>query len=434
MNFKPNFDLNKNLDLKLLNLLFFIVGVSIPFSYAFNSISIFALFLYSFKWADRQNYLSLFKKGFYPPLLFVYFFIIQFIGIFYSDNLNIGISYVIQNIVFLILPITFVNILKILDGKKVKLAVTGLVVGLLTILLSIHINILQKIFSDENLGIISLITYFVRVEFVQEGLVEIHPPYFGLLTVFSIVAVFKSDFLSKKNILNIFIKYIIILYLIISLYGISSFMAIILLIALFVIYTLLLFRKRKFKSILIIFTSILILSVFLININYRGILASFRGESLLGRVEWSFFQGKGDTSRPENWKSVAIVIKEKILVGVGSDGGINYLQKHRNTTSESFREKHNAHNQYLEVLLRHGIFGLSLYLIILYYLITTAIKSRDMVFCWFLFVFIISSITESYLVRQIGIIFFAFYALLFSMFYNTNKRGVNQKSINKSKM
>jgi|26BtaG_2_1085354.scaffolds.fasta_scaffold01071_3 O-antigen ligase len=414
----------KNKKTAVLNLLLFIVGLSIPFSYAFNSIAIGSLFLYSFIWFEKGNYsFSWVTNRFQIHLLFLIYFSLQFIGVFYSENLSLGFSFLIQNIVFLILPLTFINLSKILDYEKVKFGIYGMVIGVHIILFSIHINILFQIFS-QNLGFESLIYYFVRLNFVQAGLVEIHPPYFGLMVVFSLLVILNTTFY-KDITLNGIVKYSLSTYLLVSLYGISSFMSIVLVFLLFIIYLFFLVKKKKTKVLISILLSILIVIITIGTLKNTNLINKFPGESLLGRIEWSFVKGKGDTSRPENWRSVLIVVKEHPLIGVGTYGGLNYLQENRNKTSESFKNGHNAHNQYLETLLRHGIIGLFVYLFIIYKLILSAIKSRNFIFCGFVFIFIVASITESYLVRQIGLTFFTFYALLFSTFYNF---GYNKKN------
>lgn len=394
------------------------IGFSIPFSRAFNSICIGLLFLYSFIWFKKNSFISLFESRFNLYLLFLIYFIIQILGVFYSDDVNGGFNYLKKNIVFLILPIAFINVSKILDYTKVKLSIYGLVASVTIILLSIHVNVLSKILSS-GLGLETLFTEFVRVDFVQRGLVEIHPPYFGLLVVFSIVAVLALK-LFKNQISTNVIRYSLAAYFIFSLYGISSFMAVVLLGVLFLFYTFILFKRKKLKTLFLIYT-LLLLSIFTIfsflNLNEKN-LDKFSGNTLIGRVVWSFYKGKGDTSRPENWKSVFMVVKDNLWFGIGSDGGVNYLQKYRSQKSESFKNKYNAHNQYLETLLRHGMLGLIVFLWIIYRLAFNAKRSNSIIFTCFVIIFVISSMTESYLVRQIGLTFFTFFALLFNAHYS----------------
>lgn len=405
-----------NLKINILNFLFFLVGFSIPISYAVNSISMAVLFAYSFIFFNKKNYTSILEKGFVIHVLFVTYFLLQFLGVFYSANQEVGFSYVLKNIVFLMLPITFINLQNALSPRNLKLGVLGLFLSVLLILSSIYSKIITDMFSNK-LDISALLYRFVRVNFVSKGFVQIHPPYFGLLVVFSIVFVLHIK-ISTHRIYNYFLKFIIVAFLLMALYGISSFMSVILLSVMFLGYVIYLISQGFFKQMMILFLTVILLVVIFIKFDGTALLLKSPGTSLLGRIEWSFVKGKGDTSRPDNWKSVYQVIKQHPLLGVGSDGGINQLQKYRPENSESFRDKHNAHNQYLETCLRHGLIGLMLYLVILGSLVKLAIKSKDIIFGSFIFIFVLASMTESFLVRQIGLTFFIFYALLFSTFYS----------------
>ena len=92
-----------------LRLLLFLVAFSLPFSFAFNSISLAALFLYSFIYFKKDYFLTyISNKKVY--LFYLLFFIVQSISIYYSNNKEFAIKVVTSNILFLIVPITFVNL------------------------------------------------------------------------------------------------------------------------------------------------------------------------------------------------------------------------------------------------------------------------------------------------------------------------------------
>lgn len=423
MNLHTNFFLKeKNPEIIVLNLLIFTVGFSIVFSYTFNSISIGLLFLWSFFWLKKHQINKTFLKSYKLHLLFLVYFVIQLAGVFYSNNLEEGFGYLVQNIVFLLFPITFFNISKVLDYRKLKLAIYGFLLGVLLVLLSIHYNIVVKMVS-EGMGINSLLKSFIRVDFVNNGIVQVHPPYLGMLAAYCFCLVLVLDFFKNKT-FNYLFKYSLGFYFLISIYEISSFMSMVLALVVFAGYCFtLIVRKstsKKTKLIISVLTLVLIACVYKVNI--REVVKGFPGESLLGRIEWSFYKEKGDTSRPENWRSVIQVVKSNPIFGIGSDGGLEYLQKFRSKRSESYINEHNAHNQYLETLLRHGLLGLLVYLLIIFFISKLAVISNNFCFIGFVFIFILASVTESYLVRQIGLTFFTFFTLLFSTYYSFNQK------------
>lgn len=414
-----------------LSALLFVIGFSIPFSFALNSVAIGLFFLFSFLWFSNKKYATFIKKPNYALLLFLLLYLIQVAGVFYSYNQKIAFSEVSKSIVFLLLPIAFINISSALEYKKIRLAMYGLILGVFLLLISAHISIINKIIS-EDLPFTSLITHFTRVEFVKEAIIEIHPPYFGLLIVFIFAPLTETRFL-KAKMLNKIIIYCLILYLIFSLYQISSLMSLVMLLVFLFIYIIHIVTKKQWKTLLTLTILMITILLALKKTVFEKKVNEFGGGSLVNRIDWMFFKGKGDTSRPHNWKSVVAVAKNNLIFGVGTDGGINQLQKQRNSNTESFIEKHNAHNQYLEVLLRHGIAGVFIYTALLVVLVKKALLSKDRSFKWFLLVFIISSTSESYLQRQIGITFFAFFATLFGTFYkfdNANSMKKYEKSTN----
>jgi len=72
----------------------------------------------------------------------------------------------------------------------------------------------------------------------------------------------------------------------------------------------------------------------------------------------------------------------------------------------------NFHNQYIQIFAELGVFGFLIIIIMLFYNIKNAIKSKDFVFFAFAFLMISLFLTESFLWRQRGVVFFtAFYCL-----------------------
>lgn len=412
---KVIFTQKNNTHITILEVLIFFVSFSIPFSYAFNSICFGLLFCYSFIWFNKNKFNYVFFRRYSVSFLFILYFLIQVIGVFYTDNQAKGFSNVIKNAIFLIMPITFANIFSVLNYRKLEISFYGLITGVFVILFSAHINIFINILR-ENLEYKLLLTHFVRVQFVNKAIVEIHPPYLGLLTVFCLVLIHKMSLNINRN-AEAILKNILITYFAFSLYEISSFMSFLLLLFLGISYVFVLIKNKKITRLLITLSLVFVL-IFICVKNFSNGITDYSGGSMFKRIEWSFFKGKGDTSRPENWKSVLKVSKDNLFFGVGSDGGIEKLQKHRKPIYESYKNKHNAHNQYLEVLLRFGIIGLTVFMFTIYELVKLAYSSKDILFCWFLVVFCFSCLTESYLQRQIGLTFFVLYSLLFSTFFN----------------
>ncbi|WP_339660419.1 O-antigen ligase family protein [uncultured Polaribacter sp.] len=296
----------------------------------------------------------------------------------------------------------------------------GLLMSIILSLIKVYWHILRSIFTSTF-----ELKYFLREGFVENGIFKIHVPYFSMLIVFLIVYVVKIEFLRNKN-WNLVLKTSILLLLIVSLFLLSGLMSVFLFV-LFCIY--LVFknpcnRSLKIKLFIIIFSIITATFIFIKNMEK---LEGVRGaENIFFRVQ--NLMNSDSYVRIENWKSVTEVISENFFFGVGVDGGITELLKKREPLTEPFVNKHNAHNTLLETMLRYGFFGLVIFCLIIFHLISISIKTMNYYFSWFLIIFLLSSLTESYLQRQIGLIFFVFFSLFF---YTANITKITKKLVHK---
>tara|TARA_R110002167_G_scaffold84266_3_gene229162 strand:+ start:28337 stop:29584 length:1248 start_codon:yes stop_codon:yes gene_type:complete len=402
-----------------LNSLLFLVAFSLPFSLAFNSLSIilFSLFCLSFFKVENIKTLLNYKQVYF---YFILFYLFQIFSYSYSYDKNLALDNLIKNIVYLILPIAFVSVKMFLNKNSFNALFNGLLMSIILSLIKVYWHILRSIFTSTF-----ELKYFLREGFVENGIFKIHVPYFSMLIVFLIVYVVKIEFLRNKN-WNLVLKTSILLLLIVSLFLLSGLMSVFLFV-LFCIY--LVFknpcnRSLKIKLFIIIFSIITATFIFIKNMEK---LEGVRGaENIFFRVQ--NLMNSDSYVRIENWKSVTEVISENFFFGVGVDGGITELLKKREPLTEPFVNKHNAHNTLLETMLRYGFFGLVIFCLIIFHLISISIKTMNYYFSWFLIIFLLSSLTESYLQRQIGLIFFVFFSLFF---YTANITKITKKLVHK---
>jgi O-antigen ligase len=388
----------------LLEVLIFIAAFSIPISFAFNSISFAALFLFSFTFFDYKSFLkNINSKEIY--MYYYLYFSIQIFSLFYTANTSLAIETIKQNIVFVVLPVTFINLKNHIDDRKLRVTYWGMCSSLLITLLVSLSNILYKSAFSE----IALSDFF-RENFISQGLYNnIHVPYLSLLIVFILISTFSLPFI-KKNKLNLIIKNTIIIVLLTSLLFLSGMMSLVIL-AIFLVVKF--FRSKISNQLKVTVSIITVLSLsFGVNYitHYKKIERVRGGEHIIYRIQ-KLVTSK-DSVRFANWESVTKVITNHPILGVGADGGLELLQKERTVLSEPYINKHNAHNDFLEIFLRYGIIGLVIYLILIYKLFKSAWLKKSYMFKWFLVVFVISGITESYLQRQIGLTFFTFFSML----------------------
>lgn len=115
------------------------------------------------------------------------------------------------------------------------------------------------------------------------------------------------------------------------------------------------------------------------------------------------------------------LIRSNWLSGVGPD----QLQKELNQCYERYNNpllmesNYNSHNQYFDVWLSLGIFGLFLFILMLAYPLYRSFMDHREVFLFFILFISFCFFTENLLSRQYGVVFFAFFNAFFAqVFFN----------------
>ena len=84
-----------------------------------------------------------------------------------------------------------------------------------------------------------------------------------------------------------------------------------------------------------------------------------------------------------------------------------------------YKKNFNAHNQFLQVLIDHGLIGFLILLFYSFFMIYSSIVKKKFIFTIFLCVIVLNFLTESILETQSGVIFFAFFnTILFFDWFN----------------
>src|SRR6185312_13415815 len=128
-------------------------------------------------------------------------------------------------------------------------------------------------------------------------------------------------------------------------------------------------------------------------------------------------------TRMKRWGLELQLISQSPIVGYGG-GSEKYVLKKK--FFGSYLVELNAHNQYLSFLIKAGIFGLLIYLYILYFSLSNAIKRKDFIFFSFLILISVVSISENILDVNKGIFFYSFFLSLFLL--TKSKENINVKT------
>lgn len=123
--------------------------------------------------------------------------------------------------------------------------------------------------------------------------------------------------------------------------------------------------------------------------------------------------------RPAIWNCAVEIIKNNFWVGVGTGD----VQEHLNVCYEvknlDYQRQNNlnAHNEFLQEGIRHGVIGFSLFIVVLVFPVVVSIQRRLYLYTAFLLIFGCCCITETILSRQSGAIFYSFFNALLAFQY-----------------
>lgn len=105
------------------------------------------------------------------------------------------------------------------------------------------------------------------------------------------------------------------------------------------------------------------------------------------------------------------IIKDNILLGVGTGDIANAFADYYEDTNSKLRPEYRfrSHNQYLAITVAFGVLGLFWFLFSLLYPYFADKKNRNYIYFVFLFIMMLSMLTEDTIETQIGVTLFAFF-------------------------
>jgi O-antigen ligase len=255
---------------------------------------------------------------------------------------------------------------------------------------------------------------------------DLHPIYYGSsVALCLIILIFEHLNNSTKIIKNSKIILLLIIFFMITLMLLNSFILIISLIVNLLFILLDYFKKNKislFKIISIVSLLMIVLFCFSNFLTHK-----YNGIKLKEDLLTTNFKGDEFTAlkarKAKAYCSIR-VIENNILFGVGvGDGMKELLESYKNESFQHGIDKEfNSHNQYLTTALYTGIIGLSVLLLLIFYLYFSAINNKNHLLTLFLNVFILFFLTESVLERQNGIVFFVFLSSVLSIKFNEKNK------------
>lgn len=359
-------------------------------------------------------------------LVLVLFYLAYVIGVFFSQDLALGLKYLEYKLFFLIIPLAF--------SVQPKFEV------------SLKLPVIALVISTIVIGVIGFVHAFSCFEsypyivqcFTSSNISPIHhPSYFSmylLIAVFAAWTIFNTNSNRIYKIsLVLFTIYAGMMYLLcFSLAGLM------LLIVLGAVWSFVILRRRwgNAKAIGAIFLASVV--IYFVAINTEGLYREIETTKASVKEYFSDRNGyletkskqteiNGNETRLVMWTVTLDLIKEYPFgAGTGSLDLIisNRLKQHG---LHDFAEKnYNPHNQYFQTMLEIGFIGLLLLLFIYYFGLKLAIEFRSKLLFVLVFGFMFNSLFESMFQRQSGIFFFVFWVCLLVVSNTVRKCSYNK--------
>jgi O-antigen ligase len=385
-----------------LNLTFlFLIVFTLPFSILLNSYLIGGFVLL---WIASGNFSSKYQKLKNQPLvyLFISLFIIRVFALFFIDNIEVGLFQLEKQLSLFLFPV-------ILGSIKIRKEIIHklLIVFAISTILATLICIVHAIINFSGNFELFYLNELTRP-------VQFHYIYFALYVAFSIlilgIILEKHKLKARYKILLIFL----ILYLIFFLVLLSAKMVIAAFFVASLVYILqIIIRKGSFKYLAVMIGFTILLSLFLYSL-----------PATRQRIETVFISNPAYNPlslRLIHWKCTWEIVTQKpfyLIFGVGAGND----QKFLNACFEkekywAHRFSYNAHSQFFQTLLNSGLIGLFLLILIFSIPIYFAFKNNSIFYIVFLILFALSSLTESTLTVQKGVVFYSLFNSLFAFHY-----------------
>lgn len=351
--------------------------------------------------------------------LFISLYIIQIVGLIYTDNLGYGFFMLETKLALLLFPIMI--LLGNLSEKDIRIIMNGFISGVIIACLICHAVAIVEIFTND-LPLTDLIfsDRFHNLGFTRP--LKIHPAYLSLC-----ISILFFYILEKENReqhkwlwMLVLVYFVLCLFVLMSRAAIFGFMAALLAYVLISFF----YLQRKFLkgfSILAVFSVITVASVFYIpNFKFRMVETMKNFEERL-----HYDDGQSTTLHLQQWFCAWDVVSGWNLIwGLGTGDEIDSLMKcyQENRYTYLVETKLDAHNEYMSSFVRHGVFGVLLFLASLIYSMVLAIKGKHVLYLLFTIMISIHAISVSILYGQASLIIYALFNCLFAKQILTHQR------------
>ncbi len=389
--------------------------IALPFDFFYSEIILVSFGLHTLVHAEKAGMKNIFSKR---VLILTSIYLLGLLAIFYSSDKPAGIDIVIRQLAILIFPVLFA--LTGLDLVKYKLNLICIFGFTCTAtILYLYADAIRTIFYF-HLPLSSLFTLiFMNHNFSIP--IEMHATYLSVYTAFSLLAflylIFGEQRLSKKW-AYIFCAIILSAGLI-QLSSRAVFIAFLIIVNLAFPFFLFKGKKRLMFFLAASFMSATMLIMIVKVDSFKTRYISEFKTDLTNNVKII----ENTEPRLARWNSITELIKKSPVIGYGTGSEKNLMKEKyfEKGLYISYLNEFNTHSEYLNILIKTGVVGLTLFIHILYFGFASAIRKKDILFFSFMVIVTIVSVSENILDLNKGIFFYGFFFPFF-LWSNSEER------------
>lgn len=365
----------------------------IPLS-SFVSVRIFAL-LIIISFFTKWNFLRIFEQS---KDIIAYLLILIF-GLLYTEDLTTGLRVLETNFSFLAIPLIFGSIVKF-EEKQLAQIFYSFILGLLVACSICLVNASLEYSHTNNVQVF----FFYQLTSV----IGSHPTYLAYYLIFAITFCLYLLYYEKSEFSPLIIVGIISFFFLIMILtgGQTAFIGILFVFSFFVL-KFLIEERTNVSRLTFSLVIVMMICMFFISLSEQESRNSVLNDS------WERFI---------LWESAIKAIPD-IFSGVGTgDYKIvlnDYYLKHN--LPQYADGSYNSHNQFIQALLANGVLGVISILLLIFRPLYQALKNQNVLGVLVFFPFLIYGMTEVFLGRYQGVVFFALLHQVFISYYSSLK-------------
>lgn len=315
----------------------------------------------------------------------ILFFLVSLFGLIYTEYLSSGIGVLETRLSFLAIPIVFVK-LRNLTTRQHNQLFYAFIIGLSTACVMCLIHSTSTYLDSGDIN--SFFFYsFTRI-------LNFQPTYFAYFLIFALTFCLYRLYYSSEN-RNITTKSLGILFLFSMLMltgGQTAFISMLFIFSFFILQ-LIIEEKTKLKYLSVTLICVMLIGMFVIKVIEK------QDQQVVLNDSWDRFV---------LWES-AIKAIPNVFIGVGTGSAKPVLDEYyMNHGLEQFAYKgYNSHNQFIQLVFSNGLLGVLSLMLLIGRPLYLSLKNNNALGVLYMFPFLIYGVTEVFLGRYQGVVFFA---------------------------